>query len=514
MGKSTTLTFYGGVGEIGGNMIHLQFGEYGMFLDFGINFKRSSMFFDEFLKPRSNRGVSDFLALGMVPKIRNYRPDLVPADVDITSFPKLKLDYVFVSHAHMDHAGNIGLLPMGIPVVASPVTATILKAIKDTGTQMESEVAYSAERKPKDDPRTIEPGNWKNTPFTGRKFIIAGKIDSELETFCSTCPGSRELVPGGLAEAQGELPFKGHAFEVDHSIYGATAYAIETPAGWVVYTGDLRLHGAKGASTAAFVKAAAGLEPAVLIIEGTRIDGTERSVTEEAVYKTCRDAVLSEKNGLVIADFSARNFERLDTFIRIAKESDRELVVMYKDAYLLEAIKFADNIDRMKDLRIFNVLKSRTKGFEDSVMDKFEDQLVDLEEIKENPKGFILCFSFFDMKHLLDIMPDGGTYVYSSSEAYTEEQAIDFLKLWNWLKVFNFKAKGFRVVGSGDDARPEFDRGYHASGHASSEELIKIIEDIAPKKVIPVHTDHPEMFEDLVSAKVEKKLEKGRDYPI
>jgi hypothetical protein len=34
--------------------------------------------------------------------------------------------------------------------------------------------------------------------------------------------------------------------------------------------------------------------------------------------------------------------------------------------------------------------------------------------------SFILCFSFFDMKHLLDIKPEGGTYIYSACEAFNE----------------------------------------------------------------------------------------------
>jgi len=44
------------------------------------------------------------------------------------------------------------------------------------------------------------------------------------------------------------------AWPVDHSIPGAMAYAVETSEGWIVYTGDLRLHGSKGNLTRAFSK--------------------------------------------------------------------------------------------------------------------------------------------------------------------------------------------------------------------------------------------------------------------
>jgi ribonuclease J len=369
--------------------------------------------------------------------------------------------------------------------------------MRDLGGEMESEVAYSPKRFPTDDPKAIKVGEYHKVPADGRDFLLTGKVGKDLETFCSECPGSRELVAGDLDEACRCLPFRMKAFDVDHSIFGATAYAIETPGGWLVYTGDLRRHGINGDATDRFVKEAHGLEPEVLLIEGTRIDGTERTVTEKEVHETCRNAVLEETKGLVIADFSPRNFERLDSFAQIARETDRKLVVTPKDAYLLDALKCADGKDWMKGLLVFRAPKAQVDSVEKQVHGKYSSRIIDMDGVKDNPKGFILCFSSYDLTQLLDMKPKGGTYIYSSSEAYSEEQVIDFLRLWNWLERFKFKAKGFQVVGSGDEARPVFEKGFHASGHASSEELIKIIEDINPKKVIPVHTDHPEMFEKL-----------------
>jgi len=45
---SVAITFYDGVGCIGGNKILMEDGESALFLDFGINFKAEGMFFDEF----------------------------------------------------------------------------------------------------------------------------------------------------------------------------------------------------------------------------------------------------------------------------------------------------------------------------------------------------------------------------------------------------------------------------------------------------------------------------------
>ncbi len=46
---------------------------------------------------------------------------------------------------------------------------------------------------------------------------------------------------------------------------------------------------------------------------------------------------------------------------------------------------------------------------------------------------------------------------------------------------------------------PSFERGYHASGHASGEELLRMVEEIQPEVVIPVHTGRPEFFVERLS---------------
>jgi len=55
---------------------------------------------------------------------------------------------------------------------------------------------------------------------------------------------------------------------------------------------------------------------------------------------------------------------------------------------------------------------------------------------------------------------------------------------------------------------PSFERGYHASGHASGEELLRMVEEIQPEVVIPVHTKRPEFFvERLSEVRVELPVE-------
>lgn len=126
---------------------------------------------------------------------------------------------------------------------------------------------------------------------------------------------------------------------VGHSIFGATTFAVQTSEAWPAYTGDLRHHGAAQADTEHFMDEVQKLHPLALLCEGTRA-GDEKRVTEDKVYENAWREIGPAK-GLVVADFGPRNVEGLLTFLRIARETVRKLLVLGKDAYRLEAMHLA-----------------------------------------------------------------------------------------------------------------------------------------------------------------------------
>ncbi|MFX1325317.1 MAG: MBL fold metallo-hydrolase RNA specificity domain-containing protein [Promethearchaeota archaeon] len=72
--------------------------------------------------------------------------------------------------------------------------------------------------------------------------------------------------------------------------------------------------------------------------------------------------------------------------------------------------------------------------------------------------------------------------------------------------------KGFRIENIDGKDTPVFTRGFHASGHASEDELYWMIERIDPEIIIPVHTECPSWFTDKFDRV--KLLKKGEKFKI
>jgi len=149
------------------------------------------------------------------------------------------------------------------------------------------------------------------------------------------------------------------------------------------------------------------------------------------------------------------------------------------------------------DLAVFDSPKgSEGKQWEAVVFGEFAKEVVSPSEIRESPGDYLVAFSLNDVKHLVDLRPEGGHYLYSSSEAFSEEQALDFRRLGHWLSRFDLEPHGFRIL---PDGGVEFAKGgesLHASGHAPAVELERIVRTLNPEVIVPLHTGHPEAFQE------------------
>ncbi len=488
------LTCYDGVNCIGGNKLLLESNSEKLFFDFGQNMGEEGRFYEEFIKPKTVAGIYERAQLGFLPPLPDlYRPDLVSSLCDpwvsIETSSIGDVAGVLVSHAHVDHIGSLPFLRTDIPVMCSPMTAAITKALQDTGKDG-SEYCHYVERTDDGEGGLSKPGYSKN-PLNSRPYCLSESPGEGLCDFWNTPPASRQINPSQLTCGTkcGDMPVR--AFPVDHSIYGATAWAVETDAGWVVYTGDLRMHGVSGDLTRQFAIEASKLNPVALIIEGTRITN-DSQFTEDDV----REAVLAEVRGasaLVVADFGARNLERLLTFLDVAREVGRKLVMMPSDLYMLKAMALASGKQKIPEMdrdwvSIYRKYAGTEPKWSKNLIEEHSSMLVDARDIHANQSSFICCFGFFDINELAYVRPEPGSiWIVSNCEPFCEEMEIDRRRMMNWLDRYQM-----RLVGSEEEVR------FHVSGHASRSDLKEIVETIRPKTLIPVHNEHPEEYLDMV----------------
>ncbi len=432
----STITCYGGINEIGGNKFLLEDQHSRIFLDFGRNFSKEKLYFeDPYIMARDEKHL---LNLNILPPIKG----LYKNDEDL-----YELDGVLISHPHLDHYDSLRFVKDNYPLFCGEDTQCVILA-RDFCSQ----------------------------PI-GADYKIAHLTAREGKEVCKTFS---PFKPGGRSKI-GNIPFEAHA--VDHSVPGAYAFIIETEKGAVVYTGDFRMHGPGKEKTQTFIEKAAQAKPELLLIEGTHVSECRPAGEDEVREKVEKVTTCTRK--LVLAGFSVTDIDRMRTFYSVARESGRKLALSTKQAYMVH------NLCSIKHLGLFSPNDTNILIFqrEKKVLRQYEKELqesysniVTSTDISSMQEEVILVASLYDMNEVAEIKPEAGSsYILSQSEPFDEEMEINYEKLLNWLHYFHMPL--YQI---------------HASGHASPHDLKYAIEKISPKKLMPIHTKEPELFKGFV----------------
>lgn len=434
----TSLTFYGGAGEIGGTKILLEDKRDKVFLDFGEGFHLGAEQSHDHLDPANTFGLEGLFEFGLMPRIpRTFSPKALKFTDMKYETPDIK--GIFISHSHSDHIGHLPYVDPSIPVFMGHGTHLIADTYHEV---------YSS-------------------------FFEIGEHDTINEFHSGDRIRFQELVVEPV--------------HVEHSVPGAYGFIVNTSRGPVVYTGDLRMHGPRSDMTREFLRKAAKARPRALLIEGTNMTADpEHNFTEEQVMAKV-NSIVSKSRGTVFTFFPQTNVDRFMTFYQSAVKNRRILVVGFSLARFLQ--KFRSKITVLPDpltdphIKIYHrPHKSGDFTAEDykwSWHKELYGNRITFREIQAKPRKYLVHVTFTYLTDLVHIQPKDADFIYSSSEHFYEgEENEEQREVWQtWMRHFGIT---FHKA--------------HCSGHASREDLVEMIRTINPEILIPVHTEVPEEF--------------------
>jgi len=355
--------------------------------------------------------------------------DLIMADTAFIEERLESLEAIFITHGHEDHVGALGHLWNklgGCPVYTRAFTAIIAR----------------------------------------HKLESAG-VEPSAVTVVEAMP---DMVEAG--------PFKVGFMPVSHSIPEASAMVIDTPAGRVLHTGDLKLDPEPQLGEAfdpeAF-KAVAGDDLMALVCDSTNVFSQEPGRSEADIVEDI-ESLMQTATGMVVATTFASNIARLRTLAKAAANQGRAVVLLGRA------------MNRMIGY-----------GREAGVLPDFPN-VVDVKEAANIPRDHLFALSTGSQgepraataalardKYMGIELSKGDTFLFSSKTIPGNEIGVGRL-------VNGLAEKGVRVVE--EDAR------YHVSGHANRPDLEKVHELTNPRFVVPMHGEYRHLKEhaDLAEA--------------
>lgn len=443
----------GGMNEIGGNKILLQYKRTKIFLDFGKSFALENKYFDyPFLQPFYIDDLKKINALPQIPGL--YRNERLNANIDA----------VLVSHPHLDHYGYIPMLKENTKIYLGEGALALIKA---------------------------------------KNEITSKTWDRKIEHLKFYTFHSNETIEINDIQV---LPI-----HVDHSVPASYGFIIFAGDKTIAYTGDFRLHGYKHELTKDFLNELEKETIDILICEGTNLSreveyAHKHVIKHEIICNNESDVkknminILNNKNGLTIVETSQADIDRVRTIFEVAKALKRPFVLTAQQAYLTFILKDSNFVENLPDSNEFFLYLDRArkrgtendecykegrKTYQQKLIERCEPYVIYGRDGRERLRNSnaILCTDnaakrFIELKNKNHFLCN---FILSKSEPFNEEMQISFDKLMNWLLLHGLD---------------EYHR-VHVSGHATYEELKILIDKASPKLIIPIHTTDVNAFKTL-----------------
>jgi len=384
------ITPLGGLGEIGLNMMLIEYGEDLIIVDCGLMFPEPHM-------------------LGI---------DLVIPDITCLLHRKEAIRGIFLTHGHEDH---IGALPYILREINPPIYGTALT------------LGFVSEKL--------------------KEFDLAGAVKL-------VCVKPREHVEAGC--------FSIEFIRVAHSIVDGCAFAIRTPEGVVIHTGDFKIdHTPVDGELTDLATFARYGEAGVLALlaDSTNVEREGYTLSERLVGEAFDNIFPRCPARIIVAAFSS-NIHRVQQVMDAAVRSGRKV--------LLNGRSMIANVRIARELGYLNVP---------------DNLLIDLKELPRIPKEQVCMITTGSqgepMSALARIAMDdhkqikleaGDTVILSSRFIPGNEKTISDL-------INHLYRRGAEVFHENVSE-------VHVSGHASQEELKLILNLVRPAWFLPVHGEY------------------------
>ncbi len=379
-----------------------------------------------------------------------------------TEYINNKPDCILISHPHRDHFGLLKNIPNDVPLYIGEISYRLMNA---------TNVFI------------------KESPFEHKAtYFEAWKEFTILDTF----------------------KIKPHL--TDHSSAEAFAFEIECDNERIFYSGDFRNGGAKRKVFDNICKRPPK-DIDILFIEGTTIEREKADYPDEtSVENKLVEIFKSQQNSSFVIG-AGQNIDRIVALFRACKRTNKTLIIDPYIAYILKIVGTkSSNLPQAdwEGIKVYNDERLLTKLesiSEFDLMEKCKNNDVGNESYK-NPKDYVYYvrrINDYLIDHIRKSNPSPMNIIYSQWTGYLKEE--------------NYISSSENIIKLREEDYINYYE-IHASGHANREDILKLVQSINAKKVVPIHTsnakavkkylnengiDAVELWEDNTEYKIENK---------
>ncbi len=257
-------------------------------------------------------------------------------------------------------------------------------------------------------------------------------------------------------------------FSVTHTIPDSMGVIIETPQGWIVHTGDLKLEHENGVPTEREEKEYGifkNQKVLLLMADSTNADVPGFSTPESVVQKNLEEIIKNTRGRLIIGTFSSL----LERIMKIVEFSEK-----YGKKVVIEGRSMKSNIEIIKHLGMLKAKKETIIGVE--AMDDYPPDRIVMIATGAQGDEFAALMRMANKTHKQVKIGKRDTIVLSSSVVPGNERAVQKLK--DSLSRQGARILHYKIAD------------VHSSGHANRDETAWIHSRINPRFFIPLHGYH------------------------